>query len=232
MSALFSEIAYELRWDLDHFEDYHILDWSYDLEMEPFPGIEKADMYDVKPFPHPSPVIFRAYPDIVNYIDYPYPENHWPVMSKRMYEALRSVGNFPHRVIPVAVVDWRVMRDKWRDKDGRLRDEITNWNYVAVQLTEFADVFDWEKSKYTPHERMPGRVEDVKEYVFKIPPGGLPPLFRIASDRVSLFISAEARAALKAAGVCGTTYMSLRGLQKGGIGREKDVPVVIPDGVL
>jgi hypothetical protein len=231
MSAVFLEIAYKLSWDLDHFEDYHILDWSYDLEIEPFPGIEKADMYDVKPFPHPSPVIFRAYPDIVNYIDYPYPENRWPVMSKRMYEALLSVGGFPHRVIPVAVVDWRVMRDKWRDESGRLRDEITNWNYVAVQLTEFADVFDWERATYTLDPNFPGWLDNVKEYVFKIPPGGLPPLFRIQSYPVALFISAEARAALKAAGVCGTQYISLRGYH---IQNEPDVdvPVVIPDGVL
>jgi hypothetical protein len=231
MKSTFTEVAYKLDWNLDHFEDYHILDWSYDLEIEPFPGVEKVEIDEIEPFPHPNPVIFRAYPDIVNYIDYPYPENRWPVMSKRMYEALLSVGSFPHRVISVAVVDWRVMRDKWRDKDGRLRDEITNWNYVAVQLTEFADVFDWEKSKYTPHEELPGWLKNVQEYVFKIPPDGLPPLFRLKNHSLRLFISAEARAALKEAGVCGTEYVSLKGISRDRQ-PEVDVPVVIPDGVL
>ncbi len=81
-------------------------------------------------------------------------------------------------------------------------------------MTEFADVFDWEKSQYTPSDELPGRVETVKQYVFKDPPGGLPPLFRIQSYPVSLFVSAEARAALKAAGVCGTEYVSLKGIAR------------------
>jgi hypothetical protein len=227
MITKFAEVAYELDWEVSHFEDFHIKDWSHDLEIERFGGLEQANMYDIQPFAHPDPVIFTAYRDITDYIDYPYTNNRWPVMSKRMYEALLSVGHFPHRIIPVAVIDWRIL-EEWYDAQGKLRDEITNWNYVAVQLTEFADVFDWEKSKYTPHERLPNWLENVKEYVFKIPPGGLPPLFRIEGDRVSLFVSAEARAALKAAGVCGTEYLSLRGPQKGGIGYEIDVPIVVP----
>jgi hypothetical protein len=232
MSTKFAEVAYELDWELDHFEDFHLHDWKYDLAMEPFPGSKQAEIDEIALFPHPDPIIFIGCLDIVRCIDYPYTNNRWPVMSKRMYEALLSVGDFPHRILPIAAVDDSILNDADRyDAQGGLRDDITSRDYVAVQLTEHADVFDWEKSRYTPHERLPNWPKDVKEYVFKIPPGGLPPLFRLKNHCVRLFVSAEARAALKAAGVCGTEYLSLRGPQKGGIGYEIDVPIVIPDSV-
>jgi hypothetical protein len=226
MITKFAEVAYELDWELDHFEDFHIKDWSHDLVIEPFPGMKRAEIDEIEPFPHPNPVIYTAYRDITDYIDYPYTNNGWPVMSKRMYEALLSVGHFPHRIIPVAVIDWRIL-EEWYDAQGKLRDEITNWNYVAVQLTEHADVFDWEKAVYQADPDMPERPGSVSQYAFRVPPGGLPPLFRIKNHSVRLFVSAEARAALKAAGVCGTQYISLRGYH---IQDEPDVdvPIVVP----
>jgi hypothetical protein len=206
-----NEVAYELSWEVSHYEDYQ-LDWDYDLEIQPFPGQDKTELDETNFFPIPESIVFKGALSLTRHIDYPDPNNGWPVMSRRMHETLTAVGQFPHRAIPVSIVDsdaWHLQR--CLDAFGRGRTDLVSSNYLAVQLTEFADVFDWEKSKYTPHERLPGIVQRVDEYVFKVPPGGLPPLFRIACDRTILFISAEARAALKAAGIVGPRYISLRG---------------------
>jgi hypothetical protein len=206
-----NEIAYQLTWEVSHYEHYR-LDWDYDLEIQPFPEKEQTNLYDVKLFPIPDSIVFKGALSLIRHSDYPYTNNSWPVMSQRMYETLLAVRPFPHRVIPVRVVD----SDAWNpqrclDAFGRGRTDLTSSNYLAVQLTEFSDVFDWQRSTYTMDDEYPGWIGNVREYVFKVPPSGLPPLFRIACDRTVLFISAEARAALKAAGVCGTEYISLRG---------------------
>jgi hypothetical protein len=231
MITKFAEVAYELDWEVSHFEDFYIHDYTYDLAMELFPGSKQAEIDEIAPFPHPDPIIFIGCLDIVRCIDYPYTNNRWPVMSKRMYEALLSVGDFPHRILPIAAVDDSILNDADRyDAQGGLRDDITSRDYVAVQLTEHADVFDWEKAVYQADPDMPERPGSVSQYAFRVPPGGLPPLFRIKNHSVRLFVSAEARAALKAAGVCGTQYISLRGYH---IQDEPDVdvPIVIPDSV-
>jgi hypothetical protein len=206
-----NEVAYQLSWEVGHYEDYQ-LDWDYDLEIQSFPEKEQINLYDVKLFPIPESIVFKGALSLTRHIDYPDPNNGWPVMSRRMYETLTAVGQFPHRVIPVGIVD----SDAWHpqrclDAFGRGRTDLVSSDYLTVQLTEFADVFDWERSTYTPDPDLAGWVQSVKEYVFKIPPDGLPPLFRIACNRTRLFISAEARAALKAAGIVGPRYISLRG---------------------
>jgi hypothetical protein len=208
-----NEVAYELSWEVSHYEDYQ-LDWDYDLEIQPFSGQENIDIVEASLFPIPDSIVFKGALSLTRHIDYLHPNNSWPVMSQRMYETLTAVGQFPHRVIPVGIVD----SDAWHpqrclDAFGRGRTDLVSSNYLAVQLTEFADVFDWKKSKYTTDDEYPGWLIDVDEYVFKTPPGGLPPLFRIACNRTRLFISAEARAALKAEGIVGPRYISLRGFR-------------------
>jgi hypothetical protein len=206
-----NEVAYQLSWEVSHYEDYQ-LDWDYDLEIQPFPGKDKIELDETNLFPIPDSIVFKGVLSLTRHIDYPHTNSRWPVMSRRMHETLTAVGQFPHRVIPVGIVDsdaWHPQRSL--DAFGRGRTDLVSSNYLAVQLTEFADVFDWERSVYEPSPYTPGWIRSVKEYVFKVPPGGLPPLFRIACDRTILFISAEARAALKAAGIVGPRYISLRG---------------------
>jgi hypothetical protein len=206
-----NEVAYKMSWEVSHYEDYQ-LDWDYDLEIQPFPEQEQVNLYDVKLFQIPNSVVFKGPLSLIRHSDYPHPDNSWPVMSRRMYETLTAVGTFPHRIIPVSIVD----SDAWHpqrclDAFGRGRTDLVSFNYLAVQLTEFADVFDWQQSAYTTDDEYPGWIENIREYVFTLPPNGLPPLFRIACDRTRLFISAEARAALRAAGIVGPRYISLRG---------------------
>lgn len=114
-----------------------------------------------------------------------------------------------------------------------------NTDFVAVQLPEYTDVFDYEKSVYkkstyaVPEYDENGQekwfVSDIKEYVFRISERGLPPIFRIKEDHGNrLFISHEARLALKEAKITGVRYISLQGYRYGEISSEIDVPFTLP----
>lgn len=224
MANEFSEVAFELRWELDHFEKFK-LDWNYDLEVVPFAGSERADFFGTELFKTPNPVVFAGYPDIVKHIDYPYPNNRWSVMSQRMLDALLKVGNFPHRLIPVAVVDWRISEAERYDRFGNLRKELTVNNFVAVQITELSDFLDHDESSSATGADNPEEFIEIEKYVFRVSKEGFPPLFRLKGYPVPLFISAKARSALKREGINGTRYLSLQGYNQRE--DEVDVPVKI-----
>lgn len=228
MALEFNESAYELSHEVNHFRDFD-LGWDDDLTHEPFEGEGMAITFMTRLFDYPNPVIYRADTQLVTYIDYPTTDNSWSVMSKRMLSVLKSVGELPaHRLIPIAVVDWNASREKWFNRDGQFNKETAIWNYVAVHFTEELEVFDYEKSKYITREQngVVKGIRKVDEYVFKMSPQGLPPLFRIR-ETSRLFVSAEARAALKQAGIAGTRYISLRGYVNG-VGDFTDVPIKLP----
>jgi hypothetical protein len=132
--------------------------------------------------------------------DFPYNRERWPIMSKRMLEALLSVREFPHQVIPI------VMLDAFTPIEFE-----ENHDYVAVQLLEHQDVFDWEKSIYEPHSEKPNRFKSgsLEKLVLREPLAGLPPLFRIATTplQTKLYVSAEGRTALEGVGIRGVTFL-------------------------
>jgi hypothetical protein len=119
-----------------------------------------------------------------------------------MLNALLSVRDFPHQVIPIVMIDRAV-------GDSKEFDE--NHDFVAVQLLEHQDVFDWEKSVYKRNPERSDIIDRLDKLVLKIPQHGLPPLFRIAAIplRTRLFISAEGRAALEQAGIKGLWFVDL-----------------------
>lgn len=210
MKSEFNEVAYDLVWDVDHFAELK-LDWDTDIYFEKYDEYAGYELFETEPFLHPTPLIYTGDLETVRYIDYPYPDNYWNVMSRRMLDTLLSVGDFPHRAIPVAIVDAQINPEHWYDANGNLRDEITLKNYVAIQLIEHLDIFDYEQSSYKIGEEEPDRFEDISKFVFKIPVNGLPPIFRIKERDLYLFISSEARSALKEAKITGTRYISLQG---------------------
>jgi hypothetical protein len=158
----------------------------------------------------PNPVVFEANFTVTRQIDYPCNDVNWPIMSSRMLALLRGLGDFPHRLIPLRLVDSRATGSARYQLDGSLRPEVIDDRFAAVQLTEHIDVVDWARSTFKP-----GRINPKSGYFTKIvlrePAGGLPPLFRLASDASMLLVSAEARRALEEAGILGITFMSIPG---------------------
>jgi hypothetical protein len=217
--------AYRLTWEVDHKE---FNDRDYDIEIWEFPEWEKTSrLMKISPYDLPSPVVFNA--DFAQLARTDYPENdvNWPVMSRRMYHVLCSVGDFPHRVIPVAMLDdlaFPFERERCFTVDGKPNPEITNFDdFVAVQLLERSDYFNFELSEYEPDPDFPDLARSVDQYILNEPHGGFPPLFRLLVTPSSLFISTEAREALRESSIRGTAYYPLDGFQP-----EVDIPVPIP----
>jgi hypothetical protein len=201
--------AYRLFWDTKHLKGT-----DEDATPVPFDGLDSVCGWVGTEYREvPRPVLFEANFSVTRQSDYPCNDGNWPIMSPRMLAVLRGLGDFPHRLIPVRLVDRRASGAARNLPDGSLRPEVIDDRFAAVQLTEHIDVVDWERSTFKP-----GRINPKSGYFTKLvlrePAGGLPPLFRIASDASMLLVSAEARRALEEAGIKGIIFSSIPGARQ------------------
>ncbi len=200
-------IAYKLYWDMRH-----IKGTVYDATLVPFEGKEYICGWKGTEWVQvPEPVLFEANFKITRYNDYPCNDVNWPLMSPRMLEILRGVGDFPHRLVPVRLVDRNSSGPTRYLPDGSLRPEVVDNRFAAVQLVEHLDVVNWERSEFRRNPLNPDKVSHFYKLVLAAPPGGLPSLFRIPANLSMLFISAAARRALEAAGIQGVVFDELPG---------------------
>jgi hypothetical protein len=203
-------IAYDLFWDTSHLGRS-----DDDAVLVPFPDSGYVmGWVGAKPREVPNPVLFEANFKVTQHSDYLCNDVNWPLMSPRMLDVLRQVGDFPHRLIPVRLVNRRVRGPARYLPDGSLRPEVVDDRFVAVQITEHIDVVDWERSVFEKTPIGPGTVYSFDKLVLVEPPGGLPPLFRVPSKVSLLLVSAAARWALEAAGIRGVEFKSLPGATK------------------
>lgn len=184
--------AYKLKHELSHLE---AADRDYDALLVKSPTQKglKSSFWEPQQLQISEPIRLQTYPDVLQTSDFPYPNVSLPIMSKRMLQTLLSVREFPHQVIPVVMV----------------ANGVANHDYVAVQLLEHLDVFDWENSVYEPHPLSTSFVTNVRKLVLKEPAEGFPSLFRISTLSTLLYTSAAARTALEAAGIQGVKFMKL-----------------------
>src|SRR5690606_20455150 len=128
--------TYDLFWDMDH-----IKGTGRDATLVPFEGSEYvAGWQRTKQLQVPEPVLFEANFKVTQRSDYLCNDVGWPLMSPRMLEVLREVGDFPHRLIPVRLVNRRALGPARYLPDGSLRPEVIDDRFTAVQLTEHIDV--------------------------------------------------------------------------------------------
>lgn len=240
-SLMLEEPAYQLIHNVERFIHYET-DYGHDLKIENVSREDDLKIFDEVPFNVPKPILYSGYFPILETVDFPVAENAWIVVSKKMLDVLNAVGTFPHLEFMTTVVDSCITKDNWYSFKGNLRDEITVNKFITLQLTEHLDIFNYEKSKYTlchdsseggyryiknPKEYVEGSfIHDVEEYVFNIPKNGLPPLFHVNGLPTTLFVSSQARMALKEAGITGIKYYSLKGI-RWGAGMFVDVPTPI-----
>jgi hypothetical protein len=184
----------------------HLGDDEEDATLIKFPGWdEPIGLINTIEPKFPAPILFEANLDTLAVIDYLITDSTWPVMSKRMLETLRSVGPFPHRAIPLVMLDDTV-KDQL-DANGKPRPEAANFDFLAVQITKYTDAFDREQSEYEPSAFLTDRAAFATKLVLKDVP--LPPLFRLDGMPGPLMVSAAARAALDRAGIKGVRYIPL-----------------------
>jgi hypothetical protein len=159
-------------------------------------------LMDDRPDKVPQRFYFAANLRAIRNVDYPRNDQGWPIMSRRMREALLSVGEVAHRAVPVVMLDSAVANRF--DAMGNPRPGVALYGFSAMHLTAYTDAFDWERSEYEPHRRIEGRVQLARKLVLKDVP--LPPLFRLSALPNLLLVSAAARDSLIAAGIRGLRF--------------------------
>ncbi|WP_233104147.1 hypothetical protein [Haliangium ochraceum] len=90
----------------------------------------------------------------------------------------------------------------------RVHSDGIDDRFVAVQVSEFLDAVDWQKSVY--EERLLGSIRFKKLFLAE-KEGKLPPFFRIKADRSLMLVSREAREALEDADIRGASFLGLPG---------------------
>jgi hypothetical protein len=199
--------AYNLRHSVDHLNE---LSHDYDAYIVEWPEYLDYDTYFVHPaeFEYPSHgVKFQGYESCLSLTEYPFNDVSWPIMSRRMLNTLLKVREFPHRTWDIPIVGVPDNTPVKKLKKG-LGGSIHHDNeFVAVQLLEELDIFDWENSVYKMHSIFPDEVDRIRKLVLKVPEKGLPPIFRLTVSPVVLYISPEGRAALEAANIKGVRFV-------------------------
>jgi hypothetical protein len=198
-----SDPAYELVPD-----PVHLGDAEYEAELVRFRGWDQcAGLIPKEELPLPEPVYFEADLSAVESVDFPINDVCWPIVSSRLLAVLREVGDFSFRSIPVVMVERSVAEEERFDEQGRPQSGVAREGFSAIQISEFSDAFDWERSKYEEDDELPDEVYRIQRLVLKA--GPLPPLFRLAARPRPLMVSAEGRAALERAGVRGVSFVPL-----------------------
>jgi hypothetical protein len=224
--------VYEINNDFARFE---MQDWDYDLEVsqEILENIFfKNKIYRTDPLNLPNPIICEAEPGFIQYVDYAHTNFYLDgVMTKRMLEVLQSVKPFNCKIYPIRAEDFIT---------SPLRNLAPNNDFVAVQLTEYLDAFDYENSIYKKEPYpIPGynrlipnqewSISDIERLALKKPKEGYSPIFRIWENPIPIYISDEARQALKKAKITGVKYVSINGFKPKEISSEIDVPLIMPE---
>jgi Domain of unknown function (DUF4375) len=200
--AVFELQVYRSRWE--GYDPREMPEW--DGVLIEFPDWEYLRIAFWKPEPItglPERIAFDAGYEDLSRMDFLYNNAQWPIMSKPMLNTLLSVSEFPHQAISIVMIDDQV--DWFTDKrTGRESDD-----FIALQLIEHLDLFDWEQSVYQRNSLNPNLFNSLETLVLKTPENGYPPIFRLATLPRRLFVSAQARTALEAAGLHGLKFIPL-----------------------
>jgi hypothetical protein len=83
---------------------------------------------------------------------------------------------------------------------------------VGLQLLEYVDGIDYERSEFRPRMN-PNRIPHITNLVLKEPVNGFPPAFRLnrADERSSLYVSPAAKKALEETGIKGLRFTEYEG---------------------
>jgi hypothetical protein len=180
--------AYKLKHNVDHFKSNQDYDVWHDIK-------DRKEKFDDKflrlePFDELPPHKFIGKIDNrLSWLDFPCEKFGYPIVSKKMVDTLKSVGEFNHEIKSLTIHDWK-------------SEKITD-DFVFLHLLEWKDIIDRENSVCYPET---GRIS---EFALKEPKGGYPPLFRVKDAGLKWFVSEEAKEALEGAEIKGVHFVPL-----------------------
>lgn len=183
-------------------------DSEFIANIVPFEGIRKIISFKTPgKMDLPQQIYFQANFKLLHKSDYPTNNVDWPIMSKRMYNILLSCGDFPHKTYPVIMVDDTIPWEERTDKNGNIREDIINTDYVAIQITEYTDIFDYDNSLYTRDILFPDEIGVITKLVLKSQKNSLPPLMIMKEKSSTLLMSHQAKTILVNQGITGIDFI-------------------------
>jgi hypothetical protein len=148
----------------------------------------------------PNPIVFGAWFEFMEYLDYPYVFRAWPIMSPQMLETIKSVGDFQHCTYPTLMEDMNALQGS-NSRTGMRKND-----FLVVRTLEFLDAYDWEKSEYVREKSMHADDDDDDIFNYKtnftkvVLKEPIPSLFRLVGHATALYVSAAAKEALEISG--------------------------------
>jgi hypothetical protein len=223
--GVYKTVAYLLEVSLEHLESLPEPEDREYGEAEDFDALiykptkpdnaDDASLRRLIPYQVSEPINWLGFLDRLPQVDFLRGNLLWPLMSKRMLYILRSVGDFPHKTIPMRIFDYS-LEDQVGDylNQEELPPEVCNQDYVVLQLLETTDAIDTQLSEYeqfNPNNIIP---PGITRLVLREPVGGFPPIFRLARDFSSyVYVSPQAKQALEDAGIRGLQFFSEEGVR-------------------
>lgn len=152
-----NEKLYQLEHNLDH-----LVDENYDAEL--VKNVLTKSIFGftlTKELNFDFSIYFQANFKTLENTDFPFCNVSWPIISKKMLSVLLEIKPFPHQAIPVTMLDDSKPFKKCFDENNEPYPNLCNNNFVALQLLEHTDAFDWEKSVYKKHPRREDKVVQI-----------------------------------------------------------------------
>lgn len=198
-------MIYHLFWDSSHSGDE-----LYNARLVKFPDFESAvGLMSTRELKLPDTVYFEADFKVLQKTDFPTNDSNWPLMSSRMLKILTAHQSFKYRIIPVVMLNSTISPKERSDDLGQPKKEYADYDFSALYLLEHLDAFDWDKSEYIPHKRLPNKVSSISKLVLKTPEGGFPPIFRLSVKSSYLFVSREIKEELEKNDIKGVQFFEL-----------------------
>lgn len=199
------DAVFVLDWDLASLQDDEY--FAYLVE---FPGWENILQFSfTKHYDLPDEIYFVGNLNKLRDLDFPYTNVRWPILSTRMVTILKQTGSFASREIPITMLDDTVSSSEHFSPTGEINAERSLKRFVAFQILDHLDAFDWKESEYEPSATSSTRVRRVERLCLKTPADGFPPIFRITAYPILVFVSAAARLALEGANIAGVSFIPL-----------------------
>lgn len=189
----------------------HLNDSEYDAFHIPFKDDNRigARMMGIRDFETPASIVFQGDFRILSTIDLPINDLGLLIVSSKLVDVLKKIGFFKYRLIPVIMVDDTYPNTLFKS-DGKLKSEIRCLeNFYALQILEYADVFDYTNSKYEMSLAFPEDVGVIYKLVLKDAGGSLPPIFRLKECARHLFVTEKTKLAIQKAEIKGCIFDEL-----------------------
>jgi hypothetical protein len=168
---------------------------------------------NLEPYEVPEPVDWVGFLDErLHQTDYLYNDLGWPLISKRMLYVLRSLGEFPHRLISTRIYDYGFQNQGENNYASHTTPPAGEFNedYVGLQLLEHVDGIDPDSCVY--EDDYPGILPpSLISWRLKEPIGGFPPIFRVQKKSTYLFVLPAVKEALEEAGIKGLDFFPKKG---------------------